>query len=323
MRLRRSAHAVKRPCLVVLVLFNGCLFPRGSPPTFDGPANPELLCDPTLPKDGCPPCSAGVGSVCRDDWYSSALRCDSDAQCGGSGSCQLGYCVMQDRDGDGLDDDFEHQIAQLNFPRVVLTDDESCGGPHGVIYRARRHPQNPKRVAILYTVLYARDCSQPNGHVGDAESFAVTVDLDAQPGAPATVGLQAWAHPGAACHFTSACQTMPGTNACAEGGTPTTPSEVVIYASRDDHANYLSQATCNSSCSDLCSSGARSIVGPLVNVGEPDHPLVTDLTTQGFVNGADGWSQQLLHFNPWGTTEFSGGGRLDQALINLTAPPGN
>jgi hypothetical protein len=261
-----------------------------------------------------------VGAVCRDQWYSVALRCDSDAQCGGSGSCRLGYCVLKDQDGDGLDDDFEQQIAQLNFPKLVLSDAESCGAPHGVIYRARRHPENSKRVALLYTMLYAFDCSQPNGHVGDAESFAVTVDLDAQPGGAATVGLQAWSHAATACNSASSCETAPGTNECAESKDPTTPSEVVIYASRDNHANYLSQSTCNS-CFDRC-SGSQRIVGPLVNVGEPDHPLVTDLTAQGFVNDADGWSAELLHFNPWSAAAFAGGGRLDQPLFTLTAPPG-
>jgi hypothetical protein len=54
-------------------------------------------------------------------------------------------------------------------------------------------------------------------------------------------------------------------------------------------------------------------------LGDPDRPLVTGLTTQGFVNGADGWSEELLHFDPWGTAAFWSGGRLDQAL---TAPPG-
>jgi hypothetical protein len=312
---------VKHSYLVVLVLLNGCLFPRGSPTPITADSNPALLCDPTPPQDGCPACSMGVGAVCRDSWYSTALRCSSDVQCG-SGACQLGYCVMHDQDGDGLDDDFEREIAELNFPKVVLSSGESCAAPHGVIYRARRHPLNPKRAAILYTVLYARDCGQSNGHVGDAESFGITVDLDAQPGSPATVGVQVWPHVNTACSAPSSCETAPGTNQCAEGGSATTLANVVIYVSRDNHANYLSQSTCDDTCSDVCGNGDR-IVGPLVNVGEPDHPLVTDLTMQGFVDGTDGWSDELLHFNPWSTATFSSGGRLDQALTNLAAPPGN
>ena len=95
----------------------------------------------------------------------------------------------------------------------------------------------------------------------------------------------------------------------------------MIYASAEKHANYLSTSTCADNCLDRCSQGQR-LTGPLLNVGEPDHPTVRDLTAQGFVQGADGWARQLLHADPWGTAEFSGGGRLDQPLTNLLAPPG-
>jgi hypothetical protein len=243
------------------------------------------------------------------------MRCIDDTQCAASNACQQGYCVTTDTDGDGIDDALEREVAQLNFPAVYLAQDEPCGGPHGVIYRARRHPQNPNRIAITYTVLYGVDCGTVNGHLGDAESFAITVDLDAQPGAPATVGVEAWAHADTACASTSSCQTAAGTSACGRSG------EVQIFSSSRKHANYLTAATCASNCFDHCSSGER-ILGPLLNVGEPDHPMVTDLTAQGFVQAADGWSPPLLGINPWGTVEFSGGGRLDLPLLNEIAPPG-
>jgi hypothetical protein len=308
---------VKLLCLVSPLLLGGC-FNGGSTSILTGPTNSALVCDPTPPADGCPPCSTAEGAVCHDQWYSTGLRCGSDAQCGGSGSCQLGYCVLSDQDGNGLDDAFEREIAELNYPKVALAYQDECAVPRGVIYRARRHPQNPKRVAITYTVLYNRDCGEVNSHDGDTGTFAITVDLDAEPGAAATVGVTAWAHYGTICGSTSSCETEPGTNECA---TPKGGQEVVIYTARNKHQLYLSKSTCNGNCFDRCDDGER-VVGPLLNVGEPDHPLVTDLTTQGFVKSADGWLHQLLHFNPWSSKSFAGGDQLGQRLIDHIAPPG-
>lgn len=308
--------------LVLVVLLSGCLFDGGSTSVLNAPINRALLCGATARPDGCPACSAPEGPRCRDQWYSSGLRCTSDAQCAASGACQLGYCVSTDADGDGVDDAFEREVAEANFPKVLLASDESCGAPHGVVYRVRRHPLNPKRLAITYIVLYANDCGAlGTGHVGDAESFAITVDLDAQPGAAATVGVAAWAHAGTTCGSTSSCETAAASGACGEAKSVNAPPEVVIWSSRDKHANYLARSTCSDNCLDRCSAGER-VWGPLLDVGQPDHPLVRDLTTQGFVQRADGWADELLHFDPWGTAEFSGGGRLDQPLLDRLAPAG-
>jgi len=300
--------------LVLVVLFAflcGCN--AGTRTVVNGPVHAALLCDPKPRPDGCPSCSTPEGTRCRDQWYSAGLRCTSDAQCAASGACQAGFCVGVDADGDGLDDALENEVAELNFPTVILADGEDCGSPHGVLYHARRHPDAPRRLAISYVVLYADDCGELNGHTGDAETFAISVDLDAAPGAAATVGVEAWAHAGTVCGSTSSCETGAAMNGCGR-------QDVVIYASRDKHASYLSRETCDSNCFDSCGGGAR-IFGPLVNVGEPDHPTVTDLTTQSFVQLADGWDESLLHFNPWGTNEFGGGGRLDTPLLRV-APPG-
>jgi hypothetical protein len=300
---------------------SGCLFDHGSSSVVGGLVQHGLLCGSAPLPDGCPSCSTPEGTHCRDQWYSSALRCTSDAQCNASGACQLGFCVMKDQDGDGIDDDFEREVAELNFPKVMQAVGESCGAPHGVIYRVRRHPQNQQRLAITYVVLYANDCGELTGHVGDAESFAITVDLDAQPGAAATVGVTAWAHAGTACASTSSCDTGAATAACGESPSVSSPPEVIIWSSQDKHANYLSSTTCAGNCFDGCSAGER-LTGPLLNVGEPTQPLVRDLTTQGFVQAADGWAAELLHADPWGTKEFSGGGRLDKPLTDELAPPG-
>ena len=298
---------------------SGCLFNGGANTVPTAKVNGDTLCAATPATGGCPACSMPDGALCRGQWYSTALRCTSDAQCGVPGACRRGYCVLEDADADGLDDDFERELAELNFPTVYLAEGESCGGPHGVLYRVRRHPLDPSRIAITYVVLYDVDCGPLNGHVGDAETFAITVDPDAQPGAPATVGVEAWAHAGTTCASTSSCDAAAGTSAC--GGASTASSDIVLYASASKHANYLSRETCSDNCLDSCSPGAR-LTGPLLNVGEPGHPMVSDLTDHGFVAAAAGWDSQLLHADPWGTAEFGGGGRLDRPLTDALAPPG-
>jgi hypothetical protein len=300
------------------LLLGGCLFDHGSSQLVNGPVGAGALCASTADSPDCPHCSTPDKGQCRDNWYASGLRCTSDTQCGGkAGSCQQGYCVLTDADGDGLDDDFEREVAEQNLPAIRLATDESCPGPHGVVYRVRRHPQAPQRLAITYVVLYDQDCGQLNGHLGDDEAFAITVDLDAQPGANATVGVATWAHAGTACESHSSCQTSPGTGACAQRGL----GEVQIYSSRDKHANYLSTDTCHDNCFDTCSAGAH-ITGPLVDVGQPDKPLVRDLTTDGFIQSQSGWSRGLLHADPWKHGDFAGAGNIANQLTNMVAPPG-
>src|SRR5262249_11465304 len=155
-----------------------------------------------------------------------------------------GWCVFDDRDGDGVDDAFADEIATRNLPALVLHPGESCAAPRAIVYSLRRHPDQPRRVAITYVVLYDQDCGALNGHLGDNESFAVTVDLDALPGPPATVGVMTVAHLGTACESVSTCVAEPGTGACAAPGA----SEVVIYSSKDKHSNYFSLDACSLNC---------------------------------------------------------------------------
>jgi hypothetical protein len=311
---------VKLLCCVVL-FGSGCLFDSGVNHVITGTLQSSEQCK-DAPHGDCPVCSTRDGAVCRDAWYSSGLRCGGDGDCGaGAGACQQGYCVLTDRDGDGLDDDFEREVAEVNFPALHLASNEPCGTPHGVVYRVQRHPLNPKRLAVTYTVLYDIDCGSLNGHMGDAETFGITVDLDTQPGAPATVGVAAWAHLGTSCGSNSTCETGAATGACGSTSGAGASPEVVIYASANKHANYLSVDTCNGNCLDRCDAGER-ITGPLLDVGQPGHPLASDLTSQGFVQPSSGWAEQLLHFDPWSTSEFGGGGQLAHPLTDLIAPPG-
>ncbi|MCU1283536.1 MAG: hypothetical protein JWM53_7082, partial [bacterium] len=89
-------------CLVLLSLLSGCLFDSGSSTLAVGTVRNGALCSSQPTTGGCPACSTPDGAFCRGDWYSNALRCSGDAQCGGApGACQLGYCVLKDADSDG------------------------------------------------------------------------------------------------------------------------------------------------------------------------------------------------------------------------------
>ena len=45
----------------------------------------------------------------------------------------------------------------------------------------------------------------------------------------------------------------------------------------------------------------------IVNVGEPCHPLISNLTTMGFITTQNGWTHmELFNYNPWGGQAFGG-----------------
>ena len=48
-----------------------------------------------------------------------------------------------------------------------------------------------------------------------------------------------------------------------------------------------------------------------VNAGEPGHPLVHDLTIDGFVTPANGFTApELQNYDPWGGKDFGGAGNV-------------
>ena len=330
--LRHAAHrtwALLVACAIAASLA-GC--DRGRHVSTRGTARADDLCpEPAAAvasgaTDGggaCPRCSARDAlGLCRDSFYAHAVRCgDGDASCEAAGGhCGAGFCVLRDDDGDGLDDDFEREIAERNLPAIYAHPDERCGAPRGVVYRARRHPDRPARVAITYVVLYDRDCGSWNGHLADNEAFGITVDLDARPGAPATVALISDAHRHTICDSLSTCQTAPGTSACA----PTGSDRTAVYSSRAKHANYLFPEVCAGNCLDDCAAGPVDPAPLLVDVGEPEAPLVHDLSSDAtmMISTAGGWHAPLLHFDPWMAGLFGDAGHVREQLEKLLAPVG-
>ncbi len=89
----------------------------------------------------------------------------------------------------------------------------------------------------------------------------------------------------------------------------------VIFHSEDKHAGYA-----HDSCDFFCDNGGCALadapaVMPMVNVGEPDARLVSNLTTEGFINEASGWTEQeLFDFDPWAPGDFGSAGDVSDDL---------
>ncbi len=240
----------------------------------------------------------------------------------GPGSDAATPIPVVDDDHDGLDDAHELAWAKEYMPFVSLSPSESCG-TSGFAVRVSPHPDNPKQLHIHYDFLYDDDCGTAIGgigaHSGDAESFALTVDPEQA--APAGIlVIKAVSHRGTLCERVSICGQCPGQTACAtleKGGAPWP----AVWASKSKHGSYVNRGdSCSgfATCGDVCEDSAMPVDRPIVNVGEPDHPLVHDLTDQGFVTQANGWKHaELFHYDPWSTTgTFGGGGNVAHDFVD-------
>ena len=205
-----------------------------------------------------------------------------------------------DDDGDGLDDATELALARAHLPFLAHHPDDRCALA-ALVFRARPHPDDDALVHIVYSQLWARDCGL-DGHVGDNEAFGATVDPRLPPPA-GLVALVAVSHQGTPCERTTTCGTCPGMNPC-----DTVDGRAVLYSSRDKHASAVDiGGGCSfGSCFDACALPVDDAVVPLVNAGEPDHPLLDDLTAAGIVD--DRWPEALQHHDPWSPDTFGGAG---------------
>jgi hypothetical protein len=233
-----------------------------------------------------------------------------------------------DLDQDGLDDRWELQVAQDYLPYVSLSTTEDCGPPDGFAVRVSPHPQDasrpPRYLEIRYDHLYQVDCGTA-GHNGDDENFSITVDTTL----PAPAGIMviaAISHRNTACEHDSWCvQQSWSASPCSGYATCDKPSMgsgrdgyPVVYVSKDKHGDYATMNGCIFGCDfGSCELNPMPDLPPMVNVGEPSHPLVNNLTTQGFINFDAGWSDQtLFDYDPWGGQQFGGAGTVSADLTD-------
>lgn len=227
-----------------------------------------------------------------------------------------GFEERTDVDRDGLSDLIESQLAELYFPMLSLDPDDRCP-LHGVVYRVTPHPRNPRLVAIRYTILYERDCGFDD-HVGDNEAFGMLID-PSRVAPDGILALRAIAHQNTWCETITTCGKLPGCTPCVEASKRGVPGYPVLFSSRGKHGNYLHPDACSGG--GFCNLGGRCTLRsvaddpPMVNAGEPKHPLVRDLTESGFITPAEGWTvPELRHFDPWRPKGFGSAGRVDEDL---------
>jgi hypothetical protein len=214
--------------------------------------------------------------------------------------------VANDLDNDGLDDAQELAWAQQYLPYLSLSPNDECP-TGGLAVRVSPHPTAPGFIQIRYDYLYNDDCGI-GGHVGDDENFAITINPSVPPpdGIIAMIGIP---HKGSECQKTTTCGQCAGLTACetlVKDGVPFP----TIWPAKDKHGNYVNRMTeCEllNTCLDECQDDAAPAMPPIVNVGEPCFPLVSNLTTQGFITTANGWThQELFNYDPWGGQNFGG-----------------
>jgi hypothetical protein len=223
-----------------------------------------------------------------------------------------------DDDGDGLDDDLELQLATDYLPYVSLDPGDGCA-LDGFVVRLRKHPADPTKILIVYDHLLQNDCGL-GGHVGDDEVFGVAIDPNLPP-PTGILAIRAVSHQGTACERDTQCSTCGG----ADARTPCDLAPIgnamwpVVYASKNKHGNYASIAGCPliGTCLDQCTLNPSPRRAPIVNVGEPDHHTIANLTTQGFITAQNGWTElTLMNFDPWSASDFGTAGNIANDLID-------
>jgi hypothetical protein len=233
------------------------------------------------------------------------------AAAGGSGGSS-----SVDGDGDGIDDATEAELAAAYLPFLSLHPDDGCT-LGGIVYRLYPHPEDATKLHVIYDHLFETDCGL-GGHVGDNEVFGATIDPSLPP-PEGILALRGISHQDTFCEVISECGAACGYEACVtkDVGGKAMP---VVFSSRDKHATYVLESKCQSftGCFDSCGLAETAPERPMINAGEPDAHLVEDLTDDGFITRANGWSEQtLFHYNPWDpSTEFGSAGVVADDLVD-------
>ena len=262
--------------------------------------------------DGADGIDAGTDGANNDG---SVTSIDGGAT-GDDGAPTSDATASADLDRDGIPDAQELAWADAYFPYYSIHPSDGCK-THGVLFRMMPHPQQAARIVVIYVVLYDADCGA-SGHSGDDEVFAIVFDPK-RPAPGGILAVRAISHQDTPCEHDTTCGQCSGMPAC---GTATRAGKAypAVYPSKDKHGTYADLATCSSSfICDFggCALSAAPDAPPFVNAGEPGHPLVSDLTTNGFVTTANRWTHtDLQHFDPWKAGSFGGAGAVSNDLVD-------
>lgn len=226
-----------------------------------------------------------------------------------------------DEDLDGLDDAYELDIATRYLPYIALAPDDGCTRS-GLLVRVRPHPQDATKLLVIYDHLFETDCGL-NGHTGDNEVFGVAID-PALPPPAGILAIKTASHQATLCERVTTCRNA---TSCSGGSEPACDLAEydgamypVLYASKDKHGQYARKSSCGfGSCFDQCSANPTPHRPPIANAGEPGKPLTNDLTANGFITAANGWTKtELMSFDPWGAPDFGSAGNVADDLVDPT-----
>lgn len=227
-----------------------------------------------------------------------------------------------DDDGDGIDDELELELASDYLPFIALSPDDGCTRA-GLLVRVRPHPADATKILIVYDHLFETDCGL-DGHTGDNEVFGVAVD-PALPPPTGILAIKTASHQNTPCERITQCTTCSNDSRtqcdrAVISGVPGGAMYPVVYASKDKHGQYATKGSCGfGTCFDRCEANDVAHRPPIANAGEPGHPLITDLTAQGFITPANGWTEvELMNLDPWGAGDFGGAGNIADDLIDPT-----
>jgi len=219
--------------------------------------------------------------------------------------------TASDRDGDGLDDAEELRLASEYLPFLSVAPDDQCP-TSGLVVRVTPG-ELAGQVRLRYGWLFDRVCGAVSLE-GDGGSFSIVVD-PARAGAAGIIALRGVGRQDTACQRLSTCGRCGGQLSCAELG-----DRPAVWAGRDRHTTYANRpqsCTQTGACMVACVDAQQSSAPPIVNVGEPNAPLIRDLTVEGFIRPELGWqSPSLLHYDPWGGQAF---GSSPSVVERLTA----
>ncbi len=215
--------------------------------------------------------------------------------------------TAMDRDGDGLSDAEEAALASHHLPYLSLMPIDGCP-TSGLAVRVTPEPAG---VRIRYAWLFDHACETA---ITDGGGGVISLLVD--PAKNALVSMRAIARPDTSCQSISTCGICLGQSPCA-----VLADKPAVWASQDRHGLYVNRqlrCTQTGACSSVCSDAMKPTAPPIVNVGEPQAPLVRDLTADGFIQPQNGWtSVSLQHYDPWGGLPF-GTGPSVAALLSGT-----
>lgn len=220
-----------------------------------------------------------------------------------------------DLDQDGLDDAYERQIFEEYLPFLSVDPGDRCPRA-AIVYRLRVHPADATKLHLITDLLFERDCGA-GGHAGDNEVFGATID-PLLPAPEGLIAIRAISHQNTACEHISECGRCPRLTACSTAQKNGAPFPIVFY-STGKHGAYMSEDACDRACfiTNFCEVAPASFTAPSINAGEPNAPLVRDLTAAGIITSTAGWTEmELFHYDPWGPEDFGGAGSVAEDLID-------